>query len=91
MTAPAARSFCATAESCERLGAEQRERAGGGHHSVGGIDVVFDQHRDAVHRAARAFGFALLIEGIGDGECVGIHLDDGVDRGAILIDLGDAG
>jgi hypothetical protein len=46
-----------------RFRADQRERTGGGHHSIGGINVVFDQYGNAMQRPARAFRFALLIEG----------------------------
>src|SRR6266851_2758011 len=52
--------------------------------SCGGIDVVFDQHRDSVHWSARAFGLALLIESGGDGKSVGIEFEDAVDGGAAL-------
>ena len=34
----------------------ERQRAGGRGHPVGGVDVVLEQHRDAVQRTARALG-----------------------------------
>ena len=43
-----------------------------------------------MQRAACALGFALGIECGGDGEGIGIKLDDGVKRGAAFIDGGDA-
>ena len=42
-----------------------------------------------MERAARAFGFALGVELVGDGEHLGIELDDAVERRAGFIDLGD--
>ncbi len=65
----------------------QRERAGSGHHFVGGIDVVLNKDRDAVEGAARPFFLALAIERGGNGGCVRIKFDDGVD---FLVDVGDA-
>ena len=68
----------------------KRERAGGGHHAIGGANIVLDEDRDAVERAARAFGFPLGVELIGDAEHLGIELDHAVQRGAGFIDFGDA-
>ena len=74
-----------------RPGADERERPGGGHHLVGGIDVVFDEHGDAVQGAARTFGLAFLIERIGDGEGVGVEFEHAVEGWAVLVDFADAG
>ena len=52
-----------------------------------GGDVVFDEHRDAMQRAARAFGFALSSSAVGDGERVRIEFDNRVDGGAVLVDV----
>ena len=52
-------------------------------HAVAGVDVVFDQDRNAVQRAAPA----ALVELSCDGQGIGIELDDGVD---LFIDRGDA-
>jgi hypothetical protein len=43
-----------------------------------------------VKRAAHTFVFALFVEGVSDGERVGIEFDDAVDGGALLVDLIDA-
>jgi hypothetical protein len=43
-----------------------------------------------VQRAARAFLTQFLVERIGDGQRVGVELDDGVDRRATLVDFVDA-
>src|SRR5579862_662219 len=71
-------------------GSEQGKRAGGSHHFVGGVDVVFDKDGYAVQRSTRTFGFALLIESCGDGESVGIELNHTVDRGTAFIDFVDS-
>jgi hypothetical protein len=52
------------------------QRTGGGHHAIGCVDVVFDQHGNAVERAARAFLAHLLVECFGDGQRVGVELND---------------
>src|SRR4029077_19404336 len=63
-----------------RLGsADQGQRAGGGHHLVGGVDVVFDDDGDAVERTAGALVFAFTVKRVGDLEGVGIQFDDAVD------------
>ena len=91
MTAPASRNFCATKESCAGTRTHQRQRSGSGLHAVGGIDVVLDQDRNAVQRAARALGFALLVEACGDGQGVGIEFDHAVDGRPAAVDLFDPG
>ena len=73
-----------------RLGADQSERTGGGHHAVGGIDVVLNKYGDPVHRSARAFGLALAIERVSNGESVRIELKHAVDPGTVLVDDVDA-
>ena len=62
-----------------RTRTHQRQRSGRGLHAVGGVDVVFDQDGNAVQRAARALGFALLVEGLRDGQGVGIEFDHAID------------
>ena len=42
----------------------QRQRARGVHHA-GGVDVVLDEHRDAVQRPAQLAGRALVVERVG--------------------------
>src|ERR1700731_2598899 len=73
-----------------RLGADQSERTCGGHHAVGGIDIVLNKDGDSVHRSARAFGLALAIERVSNGESVGIELKHAVDRGTVFVDVVDA-
>ena len=73
-----------------RDGAGESERAGGGHHAIGGIDVVLDENGNAVQRAARPFVAPLFVERIGDRQRVGIELDDGVDGRPALVDFVDA-
>src|ERR1700730_11880369 len=73
-----------------RLGAGQSARTGGGHHAVGGIDVVLNKDGDPVHRSARAFGLALAIERVSNGENIRIELKHAVDRGTVFVDVVDA-
>ena len=49
-----------------RYGAFERERAGGRRHAIAGVDVVFDENRNAVQRPARAFRLALRVERVRD-------------------------
>ena len=67
-------------------GALERERSGGRRHAIGGVDVVLDQHRNAVKRSAQASGLPLGVECIGDGEGVGVELEDRMERRAIAIE-----
>ena len=53
-TAPASRRRRATNASCRRRDAHESERAGGGQHLVGGVDVVLQQDGDAVQWPARS-------------------------------------
>ena len=55
---------------------EQRQRARGRLHLIGGLDVVFDQHRHAVERTARRFRSQFPITRIGNRQRIGIDLDD---------------
>ncbi len=48
---------------------------GRSHHAVRSFDIIFDQYRDAMQRAARTFCFALLIESPRDCERVRIRFD----------------
>ena len=89
MTAPAWRSFCATKESLRGTRAHQRQRAGSSLHAVGSVDVVLDQDRNPVQRAARALGLPLLVEGVGNGQGVGVEFDHAVHRRPAPVDLFD--
>lgn len=60
------------------------------HHAVGGVDVVFEDNRDAVQRATGTLGLALSVEGVGDAEHIGVEFDQGIDRRATLVDLSRA-
>ena len=88
-TAPAARSRSATCESRGRDRALERQRAGRGRHPVGGVDVVLEQHRNAVQRAARRPWPPAPVELLGDGERVGVGLDDRLERDARPVHRGD--
>ena len=70
--------------------AVERERARAGAHAIAGGEVVFDEHRQAVQRAAHAAGLALGIERPRDCQRVGIELDDAVELRAGPVDGGDA-
>src|SRR5260370_16250152 len=69
-----------------RLGADQSERTGGGHHAVGGIDVVLNKDGDPVHRSVRAFGLALAIEPVTNSESFPIDSNPPVYPGTLLVD-----
>jgi hypothetical protein len=71
------------------LRSQKCQRSGGGLHAVGGIDIVFDQNRNSVQRTADVSFFSFLVEGIGDGQSVGIDFDDAVERGTLFVDLFD--
>jgi hypothetical protein len=85
ITAPAARSRSATNES-----RAWRTPTSASDHAIRGVDVVFDQHRDAVKRSARALGFPLGVERVRDGQRVGVDLHDRAQRGPLLVQLRDA-
>jgi len=73
-----------------RFGTNEGKGTGSRHHPIAGIDVVFDQHRNAVQRTAWTFLFAFAIESDRDSFGVGIHFDHRVQAGALLVDVGDA-
>jgi hypothetical protein len=60
----------------------QGERAGGGQHAVAGVDVVLEQDRDAVQRAARMGGVQLG----GDRQRIGVGFDHRVQRRPLPVD-----
>lgn len=60
-------------------GAEEGEAACGCFELVFGGDVVFDEEGDAVQGAPDLALVAFGIEGCGDGEDVGVQLEDGAD------------
>ena len=55
-----------------------------------GVDVVLQQHGDAVHRAAHGAGLAFGIERVGFGERLRVEFDHRVERRARLVDRRDA-
>src|SRR5207245_9097820 len=73
-----------------RLSADQSQRARRGAHPVRRIDVVLDEQGNAVQRAARAFLPAFLVQGVGQGQDVGVDLDHAAQRWALTIDGFDA-
>jgi hypothetical protein len=68
----------------------QRKRTCRRVHGVGRVDVVLDQHRNAVQRPAHFSALAFRIELVGDLQCVGIEFDDGVQRRSGCVYRGDA-
>ena len=72
ITAPASRSRSTTNASRGGVEPVERQRAGGGRHPVGGVDVVLDEDRDAVQRPAQPAGLALAVERLRDRERVGV-------------------
>ena len=85
MTAPAARNFCATKESFGTFAPTSASEPAVVIMRSRGCDVVFNEHRDAVHWSTQLSYFAFLIEPVGDGKSVRIHFDDAVeDRAAIV-------
>ncbi len=72
-----------------RNGSLKRQRPGGGRHSIGRIDVVLDQDGDAVKRSPDAGLPPCPIQGIGDGEGLGIDFDDGSESRPPAVDLVD--
>ena len=60
-------------------GTGERQGTGCGLQGVGGVDVVFEDDGDAVQQAARPLGGAFLVQGVGNGQGVGIEFDDRVD------------
>ena len=90
ITAPAARSRATRKASLLRPVVGHRQRAGRvGHADC--IDVVLEQHRDAMHRATNLAGLALGIECVGLLQRIGVELDDRVERGARLVQLARSG
>src|SRR6185295_14329066 len=47
-------------------------------HFIGGVDIVFDDYRDAMKGPARLSAFSFAVHCIGDGQSIGIYLDDRV-------------
>ena len=90
ITAPAARSRSTTNASRAAIDPSQRQRSGGRHHPIAGVDVVLDEDRDAVQRPAHALAFALGVERVGNRQRVGIELDDRPQRRTAAIDRLDA-
>jgi hypothetical protein len=68
----------------------QRARSGGGHHAIPGRDVVFEQNRDAVQRAAHAPAAPVGVSLVRDRERVGVELEDRIERRTIAIERLDA-
>ena len=69
-----------------RDGACQGQRSRGRLHAVTGVDVVLDEHGHAVERATRALRSTFVIQCPGDGDGLGIDLDDRVKSRTIAIE-----
>ena len=90
ITAPAARSRSTTNASRARDRPFERERAGRRHHPIGGVDVVLDEHRNAVQRPARAAWPCVRRRARSAiAARLGIDLDDRAQRRTRAIDLFD--
>ena len=89
ITAPASRRRATMNASCFGPMLGERQRAGGVHHA-GDVDVVLDQHRDAVQRTAHLAGLALGVERFGVGQRGRIDLDHRIQRRPPIVDLRDA-
>ena len=89
-TAPARRRRATISASCVGGRVDQGERPGRRPRSPGGVDVVLDEHGDAVQRAARASRAPLFVELAGDGARIGIELEHASQRGARSIERADA-
>ena len=87
ITAPACRSCRHDDGVRGDLAEDERERAGGRLHLIGSRDVVLDQNRDAVKRAADVARLAFVVALFRDLKRVAIHLNDRVQQ---WIKLGDS-
>ena len=59
-------------------------------HAIGGFEVVFQQHRDAVQRAAHRSALAFGIETLRNPQRLGVQFDKRVDRRTRFVQRGDA-
>jgi hypothetical protein len=78
ITAPASRSPFRDSRILRCRCARQRERASSRLLSIAGVDVVFQQNRDAVQWPARSMLLAFLIELSGNAARIRIQLNDRV-------------
>ncbi len=69
----------------------ERERSGARAHAVARRDVVLEQDRDAVQRAAEHARLALAVALGGDGKGIRIEFDDRADARSLAVDGADAG
>ncbi len=63
----------------------ERQAASGGRHRVGGLDIVLDQHRNAVQRSAHPPRPTLGVERLGLGQRVGIERDHAAQRRPLAV------
>ncbi len=80
------RSLPATQLSLARIGIAQRRGAGRGRHRIDGVDIVLEDDRDAVQRAAHLAGLELGVQLGGDLQSVGVDAQDGVELGATAVE-----
>jgi hypothetical protein len=59
-------------------------------HPVAGVEVVLDEDRDAVQRAAQLAVLPLGVQGLRHGQSIRVRLDDGVDARPIPVEGLDA-
>ncbi|MCR6652011.1 MAG: hypothetical protein NVV73_11190 [Cellvibrionaceae bacterium] len=82
--APASRSFFHQKSIIRRRPSFQQNRSAGGGH-IGGIEIVFEQHRNAVQRRARPFAFALRIKRTCLLQGFAVEGDDRIDLRPLLV------
>src|SRR5213075_1618289 len=60
----------------QRYRSAERQRTGRRRHPIVRIDVVLDEHGNAVQGSAQPSGFALAIKSVSDGQRVWVQFDD---------------
>src|SRR5437016_31804 len=68
---------------------KHRQRSRRGFHAIGGIDVVFNQDRNAVQWATRPLLLALFVSRLGHSECVWIYFNHAIDCRPPLVEPTD--
>src|SRR4051794_14908529 len=66
------------------------QRTGRGAHTIGSVDVVFQQNRDAMQRATDLALLALAIERIGERFRFRIEFDNGAEPRAVAVEVMNA-
>ena len=74
----------------QRRHADERKGPGAGLHFVAGINVVFEQHRDAVQRAQNSAVPPQHVGILCHHQRVGINFNNSIDARAVLVESDDA-